>query len=370
MQNHKAQQEKQRTKNMTMQPGLTYLRQKLTSTLASSVAVILWLGCHSAFAQNVDDTELDNLIVMTSQLSSSIQGAVSVGGQVRKPTSSDKHPLQQAKGVSNSALSDEFSESDSDVPNSYLLQRLRGQFAKEPSSQATRLNRDEVIKAKMQQSIERSPSSSHVQLSSAQASITPVSSAQVAIAQVDSTQVDSALVSQPTNAALYYDFSIYDAYSRLYDDFNYNGFYQTFTVTFDADILGPTGYEIANVYAEMYLSKNGGPWERYYTTDIFTIEGDRSDDDYEVLTTLASGYPTDHYDVLIDLYEVGYSDIVATISSEDVDSLYALPLESSDWDIDAAEVIIVEEYSSGSLGVVATVGLFMIAIYRRKKHLS
>ncbi len=123
--------------------------------------------------------------------------------------------------------------------------------------------------------------------------------------------------------SVYRDFYIYDAYSRLFVDNDFDGFYQTFSVTFDADVSGAYVNETANVFAELYLSRNGGPWEHYYTTDIFTIFGDATDDDYEVLTTLESGFSTDHYDVLIDLYEVGYGDIVASVSSNDFDSLYA-----------------------------------------------
>ena len=60
------------------------------------------------------------------------------------------------------------------------------------------------------------------------------------------------------------------------------------------------------MYAELYLSKNGGPWIHYYTTDNFVIDGDTTDDEHEVITTLRTGYISDEYDVLIDLYEVGF----------------------------------------------------------------
>ncbi|GIU13679.1 choice-of-anchor H family protein [Shewanella sp. MBTL60-007] len=144
---------------------------------------------------------------------------------------------------------------------------------------------------------------------------------------------------------VYRDFYIYDAYSRLFVDNDYDGFYQTFSVTFDADVEGIYVNERADVFAELYLSRNGGPWEHYYTTDIFSIYGNATDDDFEVLTTLDRGYPTDHYDVLIDLYEVGYGDIVATVSSYDFDGLYALPLESSDRDN------IYDDYHGGSVSL-------------------
>lgn len=131
---------------------------------------------------------------------------------------------------------------------------------------------------------------------------------------------------------VYISFSFYDAYNELYDDLDGDGYFQTFNVVFDADVNVVNGVDQANVYAELYLSRDGGPWLHYYRTDNFTIYGDSDLDEYEVLTNLTNGYPSDHYDVLIDLYEVGYSDIVATVSADDINGLYALPLESDDFD--------------------------------------
>ncbi|ABZ77571.1 conserved hypothetical protein [Shewanella halifaxensis HAW-EB4] len=161
---------------------------------------------------------------------------------------------------------------------------------------------------------------------------------------------------------VYRDFYIYDAYSRLFVDNDYDGFYQTFSVTFDADVEGYYANERADVFAELYLSRNGGPWEHYYTTDIFRIYGNATDDDFEVLTTLDYGYPTDHYDVLIDLYEVGYGDIVATVSSYDFDSLYALPLESSDRD----DIYIDDDdhYHGGSVSFASLILLLGLVCFR------
>ncbi|MBL4942320.1 MAG: choice-of-anchor H family protein [Colwellia sp.] len=148
----------------------------------------------------------------------------------------------------------------------------------------------------------------------------------------------------------YADFVIYNATSYLQDDYDDDGFYQTFSVTFDADIYSYNENQLGEVYALLYISKNGGPWTHYFTTDSFLIEGDSEGDEYEVITTFLSGYASDYYDVLIDLYQVGYSDVVATYSSDDSNALYALPLESSDYNepyyIETVEVI---EVSGGSM---------------------
>ena len=130
----------------------------------------------------------------------------------------------------------------------------------------------------------------------------------------------------------YHSFSIYSGDSELILDIDEDGYYQSFSVTFDADILSSIANEQAVVYADLYLSQNGGPWILYFSSDDFVITGEDSEDEFEVVTQLDSGYITDHYDVLIDLYEVGFSEVVATYSSNDTNALYALPLESSDYD--------------------------------------
>ncbi|PKH98288.1 hypothetical protein CXF78_19470 [Shewanella sp. 11B5] len=169
------------------------------------------------------------------------------------------------------------------------------------------------------------------------------------------------------NQVVYYDFSFYGADSSLFDDYDYDGFYQTFSVTFDADITSSAGDIQADVFAELYLSQDGGPWVHYYSTDVFTLHADSSNDDYEVLTTLASGYQADHYDVLIDLYELGYADPVATISSDESNALYALPLESSDRDAVYVEEIYIEtEHSGGALSWLSIGLLAGVIGFRRR----
>ncbi len=135
-----------------------------------------------------------------------------------------------------------------------------------------------------------------------------------------------------SSRSYYYDFAIYSGASKLLDDDDGDGYYNTFGILFDADILSSDPAQEASVYAEVYLSQDGGPWLHLYTTEPFLIYADSAEDEYEVVTQLAENYFPDHYNVLIDLYESGYDGIVATYSSDDSDSLYALPLESLDWE--------------------------------------
>ena len=96
-----------------------------------------------------------------------------------------------------------------------------------------------------------------------------------------------------------------------------DGYYSEFTVNFDAD----TAYSSATVYAYLYLSLNGGPWELYYTTENFNLDGSSYYDDFTVRTILTSGFPPGSYDILIDLYDEYDDSLVATISSDDTYSL-------------------------------------------------
>jgi hypothetical protein len=150
------------------------------------------------------------------------------------------------------------------------------------------------------------------------------------------------------DAASYHSFAIYSAYSELILDIDEDGYYQRFSVTFDADILSSMVNEQAIVYADLYLSRNGGPWVLYFSSDDFVITGEDSEDEFEVVTHLDSGYVADYYDVLIDLYEVGFSAVVATYSANNTNALYALPLESSDYDPEYIAVEYYDEHSGGS----------------------
>lgn len=174
--------------------------------------------------------------------------------------------------------------------------------------------------------------------------------------------------SSSATSNIYRSFSIYSGFSQLIEDYDQDGFFQTFSVTFDADVIDTYNIDHANVYAELYLSKNGGDWVHYYTTDIFSIFGESEDDEFEVYTTLNQGYRSGNYDVLIDLYEVGYSDIVATYSSNDTNELYALPLESSDYDPDYVEYHSESHGHGGSTSLLSLFLLLTLVIIKKRAY--
>jgi hypothetical protein len=133
-----------------------------------------------------------------------------------------------------------------------------------------------------------------------------------------------------TMAARAADFWFFDAGSVLLSDRDQDGFHREFRIRFDADVVSGQAF----VFARLYLRRVGDEdWLLYHETDDFEIFADDGDDDYFVTTTLDDGWPTGDYDVLIDLYESGFSGIVATIGPFDDESLALLPLEETGLDL-------------------------------------
>jgi hypothetical protein len=120
-------------------------------------------------------------------------------------------------------------------------------------------------------------------------------------------------------------YSIYNASSDLISDFDYDGFYHRFRVTIDADTI----YSSAHVYARLYLSYEGGPWNYYASSNAYHINGDSSLDSFAIETELTDGYPAGYYDIRIELYDADYNEFLLAYGPYDDASLSALPLEDS-----------------------------------------
>ena len=124
------------------------------------------------------------------------------------------------------------------------------------------------------------------------------------------------------------DFKIFDSRVSIWGDDDADGFYRSLSVTFDVDNYGPGEW----VYARLFLSFEGGPWNEYAVTDDFYIEGLAADDNYIIDTDLLTGYPTGFYDVLIEVYHADTAQFL-TLSGPDEDlDLSVLALEDSDRD--------------------------------------
>ena len=142
------------------------------------------------------------------------------------------------------------------------------------------------------------------------------------------------------------DFWFYDADVVLFNDFDQDGYYHGIDLLFDADSI----YSSAEVYAVVYLSFEGGPWNEYAETDNFIINGATSDDEYIIVTELLSGYPTGSYDLLIELFDAWDNSFVAWFDSDDTSELAFLPIEDADRDAPIPEVIVVHKHGGGSMG--------------------
>ena len=140
-----------------------------------------------------------------------------------------------------------------------------------------------------------------------------------------------------------FDFWIYDADVQLFNDDDNDGYFHGVDLLFDAD----TTYSEADVYAVLYLSFDGGPWNEYAVTEDFTIFGSSGSDEYVLVTELMSGYPTGDYDLLIELFDVFDGAYVASYGPDETSVLSFLPLEDFNRDAPVQEVVIIESHGGG-----------------------
>jgi hypothetical protein len=173
---------------------------------------------------------------------------------------------------------------------------------------------------RLTQSVE-GPKSSLNSVQSEQLETSPVDEAPAL--KSDGSRQEAANQQRLTAHPLGRSFSIFDAQSVISRDDDGDGFYHRIRVDFDADVDSGDAW----VYAKLYLSLEGGPWNLYYTTSSFQIEDDLSDDAYTVTTRLLDGYPTGYYDVLIELYDADYDLLEVNYGPFEDEDLAVLPLE-------------------------------------------
>jgi len=158
------------------------------------------------------------------------------------------------------------------------------------------------------------------------------------------------------------DFWFYTADVELFNDRDRDGYYSGIDLLFDAD----TYYDVADVFAVIYLSYEYGPWNEYAETETFTIFGASADDEYIVETDLIEGYPTGNYDILIELYDAYDNSFVASFGPEDTSELAILPLEDDARDAPQGTTtqVVVNSGGGGSLSWFLLLGL-AVALARR-----
>lgn len=158
------------------------------------------------------------------------------------------------------------------------------------------------------------------------------------------------------------DFWIYDADVVLFSDDDSDGYFYGIDLLLDADTI----YGVADVYAIVYLSYEGGPWNEYAATDDFTIFGTSPTDDYVLVTELSSGYPTGNYDLLIELFDAFDGEFLASYGPSDTSELAFLPLEDFNRDAPGFDrPVTVSHGGGGATGLWLLIS--MAAIMRRRK---
>ncbi len=157
-----------------------------------------------------------------------------------------------------------------------------------------------------------------------------------------------------------FDFWVYEADVILFADDDRDGYFYGIDLLIDAD----TVYSEADVYAVVYLSLDGGPWNEYAATEDFTIFGASADDAYVLVTELMSGYPRGSYDLLIEVFDAWDGNFLASFGPEESSELAYLPLE--DFERDTPQVTISHGHGGGAIGFWSLLPLLAFALRLRR----
>ena len=157
-------------------------------------------------------------------------------------------------------------------------------------------------------------------------------------------------------------FRVYDANTWLYDDWDDDGYFSYLRLSFDVD----TDYEVADIYADIYLIDRYGDYTRIFETEVFTIYGNSGIDDYAVEAELVSGFDADEYDLLIEVYDAYDDHLLVEYGAYDSSALSLLPMESTHYNARIREV-----HAHGGGGVSGTptalLALLVLGWFRRAR---
>ncbi len=168
------------------------------------------------------------------------------------------------------------------------------------------------------------------------------------------------LTVRPEAKAFNQEFWIFDAWVEFYSDDDGDGYFNHFSVEFDAD----TGYSAAEVYARLYLGKDE-VFREYHSTSNFNIFSDNSNDSFVVESELLNGFSSAEYEVLIELYDAYSDELVAVLDGNDDADLYLLSLESKEYE--TPQVIVIREHG-GSVSLWSFLLLSLLLITRQYRR--
>lgn len=187
-----------------------------------------------------------------------------------------------------------------------------------------------------------------------------------------SAELKNVLPNQRTRetASLNTNFWVYGVTIGLGTDFDQDGHFSTFNISFDVD----TYFNSSSVYAVLYLSNAGGAWTEYAVTGNFTVSGSGPSDRYTLDANLDSGYPSGYYEHYVEIYDAHTHELVSTYGPEDSYSLQELPFESSHHDNDdyyygggSVDTSVSLSFSgTGPVGLPSLAVLLLVMLARRK----
>jgi hypothetical protein len=172
-------------------------------------------------------------------------------------------------------------------------------------------------------------------------SVTPSTQSKTAISTSNKKDtLAKGLTVRPQAKAFNQEFWIFDAWVEFYSDNDRDGYFNHFSVEFDAD----TVFSSVEVYARLYLGKDE-VFKEFHSTTNFNIFSDNSDDSFVVESELLSGFSSAEYEVLIELYDAYNNELVAVYDGNNDADLYLLSLESEEYE--TPQVIVIREHGGG-----------------------
>lgn len=145
----------------------------------------------------------------------------------------------------------------------------------------------------------------------------------------------------------------------LHGDINDNGYFHRLEVEIDADTSAP--YQ--QVFAEFSLLPTSGAERLYYTSSVFELFRQSSEDWLAVDTVLEHQFAPDDYLLTIRLFDAATGYLLAEISGFDDSSLDYIPLEDYSRDSYTGGSTTVE-VSAGATGILALLALCLVLVQR------
>ncbi len=115
----------------------------------------------------------------------------------------------------------------------------------------------------------------------------------------------------------------------LESDEDFDGYHHRLHTLFDVDVDG----SIAEFYARLYIGGEGVAETLLFTTPEFTAAYATPADQYQITTTLNGDFPSNLYQLRLELFQAGTSDPVASRSAREDPGLAGVPLESRQYEV-------------------------------------